>query len=310
MTQIEVVVPATTANIGPGFDCLGAALALYNHFWFSLNDSDEVNIAVRGKEDVSFGKDNLAYRAFARAFELVNRKVPGVNIEIELNVPMSRGLGSSATAIVGGLLGANALGQLNLAPETLLPLAIAVEGHPDNVVPALKGGCQLSVVGGQGRWTFCPVEWHEEIQVVAIVPNFKLSTERARDILPESVSLKDAVFTQAHLGLLLRALETGNGDWLKTALDDRLHQPYRAELIAGFKTVQTAATAAGACGVVISGAGPTLLALCRGDLRETVGEAAIDAWEQLDVKAKALYLSLDRRGGHVLENGQPRSQNS
>ena len=304
MTATEVIVPATTANLGPGFDCLGAALDLHNHFWFTPGDSEEtdssgVNILVRGQEDLSFGKENLVYRAFARAFELLDRPIPSVNIEIELNVPMSRGLGSSATAIVGGLLGANALGELNLAQETLLQLAIALEGHPDNVVPALQGGCQLSVLGGQGRWTFCPLEWHPDIQVVAIVPDFKLSTEKARDVLPESVSLSDAVFTQAHLGLLLRALSTGNTDWLATALDDRLHQPYRAQLIAGFKTIQTAAIAAGAYGVTISGSGPTLLAFCSGDRREAIGSAAVTAWEQLDVTATAKLLNLDREGGRI-----------
>ena len=277
---------------------------LYNHFWFSPRNSNgedpEVNIVVRGKDDLSFGKDNLVYRAFARAFELRDRPIPSVNIEIELNVPMSRGLGSSATAIVGGLLGANALGELNLARETLLQLAIAVEGHPDNVVPALQGGCQLSVLGGQGRWTFCPIDWHADIHVVAVVPDFKLSTEKARDILPQAVSLPDAIFTQAHLALLIRALSTGNSNWLTTALDDRLHQPYRAELIAGFKTVQTAAVAAGAYGVTISGSGPTLIAFCSGDVREAIGEAMVNAWEKLDVTATAKLLNLDRQGGRIL----------
>ena len=304
MTAIEIVVPATTANLGPGFDCLGAALDLYNHFWFSPRNSNgedpEVNIVVRGKDDLSFGKDNLVYRAFARAFELRDRPIPSVNIEIELNVPMSRGLGSSATAIVGGLLGANALGELNLARETLLQLAIAVEGHPDNVVPALQGGCQLSVLGGQGRWTFCPIDWHADIHVVAVVPDFKLSTEKARDILPQAVSLPDAIFTQAHLALLIRALGTGNSNWLTTALDDRIHQPYRAELIAGFKTVQTAAVASGAYGVTISGSGPTLIAFCSGDLRGAIGEAMVNAWEKLDVTASAKLLNLDRQGGRIL----------
>ena len=300
MSQLEVVVPATTANIGPGFDCLGAALDLYNHFWFAANDTDDVTIVVRGKEDLSFGKDNLVYKAFARAFELRDREVPGVSIEIEMNVPMSRGLGSSATAIVGGLLGANAIGELQLSQDTLLKLAIALEGHPDNVVPALLGGCQLSVGGGRERWTFCSIDWHEDIQAIAVVPDFKLSTEMARGILPDSIPLSDAIYTQSHLALLMRALESGNPDWLATALDDRLHQPYRGELIAGFQAVQSAATAAGAYGVVISGAGPTLLALSDRDSRKAVGTAMVEAWAQWDVSAVANYLNLDRLGGRAL----------
>ncbi|MEO1132672.1 MAG: homoserine kinase [Cyanobacteria bacterium J06639_1] len=302
MTAVEVIVPATTANLGPGFDCLGAALSLYNRFWFRPGDKAEPDIRARGDEAVGFGKDNLVYRAFARAFELLDRPIPAIDIEIELNVPMARGLGSSATAIVGGLLGANAIGALNLSPERLLQVAIAIEGHPDNVVPALKGGCQLSVLGDRGRWTFCPVAWHESIHAVVVVPDFKLSTETARQVMPQSISIPDAVFTQAHLGLLLRALDTGNTDWLAEALHDRVHQPHRLKLIPGFKAVQAAAIAAGAYGTVISGAGPTILALCGAGDREAVGAAMANAWQQLDVKAEVQLLDLDRQGGRAIES--------
>ncbi|MEO0853922.1 MAG: homoserine kinase [Cyanobacteria bacterium J06648_11] len=300
MTAVEVIVPATTANLGPGFDCLGAALNLYNHFWFRPGGDTALDIRVRGSEVVGFGKDNLVFRAFARAFELLDKPIPAVDIEIELNVPMARGLGSSATAIVGGLLGANAMGTLNLSAERLLQVAIAIEGHPDNVVPALKGGCQLSILGDRGRWTICPVTWSDSINAVVVVPDFKLSTETARQVMPESISIADAVFTQAHLGLLLRSLETGNPDWLSEALHDRLHQPYRLQLIPGFNAVQAAATAAGAYGTVISGAGPTVLALCPASVRETVGAAMVNAWQQLDVRAEAKLLDLDRQGGRVV----------
>ncbi len=302
--QVQVIVPATTANLGPGFDCIGAALDLHNRFQFREIPSG-FSIHYRGGDHVSQSKDNLVYRAFSRAFELLSKPVPGVEIEITLNVPLSRGLGSSATAIVGGLLGANAIGGLNLAPETLLQLAIALEGHPDNVVPALQGSCQLCVQGQQGQWVFCPIEWHESIGILAVVPNFKLSTQAAREILPKSVSMADAVFSSSHLGLLIRSLQLGRVDWLKVALQDRLHQPARLELITGFKTVQAAAQAAGAYGVVISGAGPTLLALCAPEDRERVGSAMVSAWAQLDIEAEAKLLNLDRQGGRVLEVSGP-----
>ncbi|MEN9226764.1 MAG: homoserine kinase [Thermostichus sp. HHBFW_bins_43] len=302
--QVQVIVPATTANLGPGFDCIGAALDLYNRFRFREIPSG-LSIHYRGGDHVSQSKDNLVYRAFSRAFDLLSKPVPGVEIEITLNVPLSRGLGSSATAIVGGLLGANAIGGLNLAPETLLQLAIALEGHPDNVVPALQGSCQLCVQGQQGQWVFCPLDWHESIGLLAVVPNFKLSTQAAREILPKSVSMADAVFSSSHLGLLIRSLQLGRVDWLKVALQDRLHQPARLELITGFKTVQAAAQAAGAYGVVISGAGPTLLALCAPDDRERVGSAMVSAWAQLDIEAEAKLLNLDRQGGRVLRIPSP-----
>ncbi len=298
--QVEVLVPATTANLGPGFDCLGAALDLYNRFGFRIMESG-LSIRYRGTDYVSLGKENLAYRAFCRAFEVLSKPIPGVEIDLELNVPLARGLGSSATAIVGGLLGANALGELNLAPETLLQLAIALEGHPDNVVPALKGHCQLCIQAQQGRWVFCPIEWHPSIRIVAVVPNFKLSTQTAREILPKTVSLPDAIFNTAHMGLLIRALETGQVDWLKAALQDRLHQPARLQLITGFKAVQSAAQAAGAYGVVISGAGPTLVAFAAAETCEAIATAMISAWHQFDIEAEAKFLQLDRTGGRVLE---------
>jgi homoserine kinase len=300
--QVLIRVPATTANLGPGFDCIGAALDLYNRFAFRPA-SGGLSIRYRGTDHVALGKDNLVYRAFSRAFEMLSKPVPAVEIDLELNVPLSRGLGSSATAIVGGLLGANALGELNLAADTILQMAIAIEGHPDNVVPALLGSCQLCVQASQGRWVITPVEWVETIQLVAVVPNFKLSTQMARDILPKSVSLADAIFTTSHLGLLIQALQTGNGEWLQAALQDRLHQPYRCELITGFKAIQLAAQAAGAYGVVISGAGPTLLAFCAADTRQQVGAAMVAAWKQLEVEAEAKFVQLDRQGGQVLQEG-------
>lgn len=299
--QVCVTVPATTANLGPGFDCLGAALNLHNRFRFRLRTDGSFSLRYRGTDHVSLGKENLAYRAFCRAFEVVSQPVPGVDIDLELNVPLSRGLGSSATAVVGGLLGANAIGELNLTPETLLQLAIALEGHPDNVVPALKGSCQLCVQAPKGRWIFCPLEWHESIQMVAGVPDFKLSTQTARGVLPKTISLPDAIFTASHLGLLIRGLQGGEAEWLRAALQDRLHQPSRSELITGFKTVQAAAQTAGAYGVVISGAGPTLLALCGADCRQQVGKAMVSAWQQLDVDAEVLCVELERTGAIVEE---------
>ena len=298
--QVSISVPATTANLGPGFDCIGAALNWHNHFRFRAVESG-LNIRYRGTDHVSLGKDNLVYRAFCRAFEVVEAAIPPVEIELDLNVPLSRGLGSSATAIVGGLLGANALGELNLAPETLLQLAIAIEGHPDNVVPALKGNCQLCVQSQQGQWVFCPIDWDPSVHFVVVVPDFKLSTQTARDVLPKQISVPDAVFTAGHLGLLIQALQQGNGDWLKVALQDRLHQPARQDLISGFKTVQAAAQAMGAHGVVISGAGPTLLAFCDQGSQQVVADGMVAAWAQLDIQAEAQLLTVDKRGGYVMD---------
>lgn len=302
--SVTVTVPATTANLGPGFDCLGAALSLHNQFRFSRlshNSQNDLAIAVTGldAEQVKTDESNLAYQAFAKLYHHLKQPVPPVQIEIDLGVPLARGLGSSATAIVGGLLGANELAGTPLSQEQIMELAIALEGHPDNVVPALLGGCRLSASGANGNWTICDIPWHNEIIPVLAIPNFELSTSEARRVLPTNYSRADAIFNVAHLGLLLRGLETAEADWLRTALQDRIHQPYRQTLIVGFDPVQTAAIAAGAYGLVISGAGPTLLALTNPDQAEAVEEVIATTWQSSGVTAQVKPLKLDERGACV-----------
>jgi homoserine kinase len=298
-----VTVPATTANMGPGFDCLGAALTLYNRFHFTPLDQapGTVTIEVRGLEAdrVVTDTSNLAYQAFASYFHKRGLSVPAVAIAIDLNVPLARGLGSSSTAIVGGLLGANALCDAPLDQAALVEMAIAIEGHPDNVVPALVGGCQLAV-SGDGAATLCPIPWHPDITPVVAIPEFELSTAEARRVLPATYSRADAIFNTAHLGLLLRGLESGRGDWLAAAMGDRIHQPYRQTLIPGYEAVSTAALASGAYGLVISGAGPTLLALTADHHGAAVGDAMVAAWAKAGQMAKAHVLALEKTGAQVV----------
>ncbi len=294
---VSVTVPATTANLGPGFDCIGAALTLYNKFKFTSHTQTGVTITVTGSqaEQVKTDENNLLYQAFVKLYQHLRQTPPPVQIEIELAVPLARGLGSSATAIVGGLLGANLLAGEPLTKLQVMELAIAMEGHPDNVVPALMGGCRLAASTDAG-WEICDIPWHEDIVPVVAIPDFELSTQKARLVLPEQVSRADAIFNTAHLGLLLRGLETGRKDWLQAALQDRLHQPYRKTLIKGYSAVQEAALAAGACGVVISGAGPTLLALTDTAHSEAVAMAMSSAWQQQGISPVVRSLAVDNQG--------------
>lgn len=300
---VTVTVPATTANIGPGFDCLGAALTLYNRFHFSPIEgpSGAVEVQVVGTEAKRVTKDgsNLAYRAFAKAFEKLQKPVPAINIAIELGVPLARGLGSSSTAIVGGLLGANHLAESPFSQDDLVALATEIEGHPDNVVPALVGGCQLAAANESGEWTLCEVPWHPDIVPVVAIPNFDLSTEQARSVLPKTYSRADAIFNMAHLGLLLRGLATGNAAWLKGALCDRIHQPYRKSLIPGYDEVTEAVLAAGAHGLVISGAGPTLLTLTSPDTAAAVQQAIETAWGAITPDVSVHILKLETTGSRI-----------
>ena len=299
MSQVKIIVPATTANLGAGFDCIGAAFSLYNEFKFTPSTT-KLTITVIGEEadKVSTDKDNLLYKSFIKLYQHINQTVPNVEIEINLGVPLSRGLGSSATAIVGGLLGANHLAGNPLNLSQIQELAIDLEGHPDNVVPALLGNCQLSV-GEVGNWQICSIPWHQEIVPVVAIPNFELSTEEARSVLPTEIIRSDAIFNIARMGLLVRGLATNNTDWLTSALEDKLHQPYRQKLIRGYQEVKTSAIAQGAYGMVISGAGPTLLALTNRDRVDNVIIAMKSAWEKIGVSADVRSLEIDTQGAKV-----------
>ena len=302
MNRVTVSVPATTANLGVGFDCIGAALTMANRFEFMAVDTDrKLVIAVDGKEAYKVGTDenNLIYQSFIRLYQKIGRTPPNLEIKINLGVPLSRGLGSSATAIVGGLLGANNLAGNPLSRDELMKMAIAIEGHPDNVVPALLGNCQLSVADGD-KWQICPIPWHQEIIPVVAIPDFELSTEQARSVLPDSYSRVDAIFNISRMGMLQRALATNNVKWLSTALTDKIHQPYRQKLIAGYEQLHDSAVSAGAYGMVISGAGPTLLALTHSDAAKQVINSMTAAWAKLGIDSVVRSLALDTVGARVL----------
>lgn len=304
-STVTVKVPATTANIGPGFDCLGAALTLYNQFQFARPSSEdsplEISVAGVGAERVKSDSSNLVYQAFVRFYQHLGEPVPAVQIGISMEVPLARGLGSSATAIVGGLVGANALAGSPLPQAEVMQLAILIEGHPDNVVPALIGGCRLAAAGVDRAWEICDIPWNEQVVPIVAIPNFELSTQEARRVLPISYSRADAIFNAAHLGLLLQGLATGHSHWLKAALQDRIHQPYRQTLISGFEAVRSAALNAGAYGMVISGAGPTLLALSDPGRAAAVESAMATAWTEQGIEVHVKSLQIDFQGATVSE---------
>jgi homoserine kinase len=295
MTMIRV--PATTANLGAGFDCIGAALSLYNEFAFTPIETQSLVIGVQGLEAARVHTDasNLAYQAFLKLYSRIDRSPPVIQLEIKLGVPLARGLGSSATAIVGGLLGANEIAGNPLSPDEVMQLAIEMEGHPDNVVPALIGGCRLAATAASG-WAIADIPWHDSVVPVVAIPDFELSTAEARSVLPAEYSRADAIFNTAHLGLMVRGLETGNPEWLAAALADRLHQPYRQKLIPGYPDVERAVVDAGGYGMVISGAGPTLLALTSHDRAAAVASAMTDAWAAHDIQVQSQPLTVDMQG--------------
>jgi homoserine kinase len=247
-------------------------------------------------ERVKTDSSNLVYQAFVKLYDRLNQSPPPIQIDIQLGVPLARGLGSSATAIVGGLVGANTLAGSPLTQDAIMQMAVEIEGHPDNVVPALLGGCRLAATGINTDWEICEIPWHSQVVPIVAIPDFELSTQEARRVLPSSYSRADAIFNTAHLGLLLRGLQTGKGHWLSAALQDRIHQPYRQQLIPGYEAVQSAALEAGAYGLVISGAGPTLLALSSPETAKAIRSAMEAAWTERSIITLVRILNIDERG--------------
>ncbi|MFM8935743.1 MAG: homoserine kinase [Vulcanococcus sp.] len=297
---VVVDVPATTANLGPGFDCLGAALDLNNRFEMRCieGDGERFELVIEGSEGSHLrgGPDNLVYRAAQRVWKEAGEQPIAVEARVRLAVPPARGLGSSATAIVAGLMGANALIGEPLSREKLLELAIDIEGHPDNVVPSLLGGLCMTAKAASHRWRVVRCEWSAEVVPVVAIPAIRLSTSEARRVMPKAIAIADAVTNLGSLTLLLQGLRTGNGDLIADGMHDRIHEPYRWGLIQGGRQVRAAALEAGAWGCVISGAGPSILALSPRDQAEAVSRAMVRSWEAEGVASRAEVLKPQQTG--------------
>ena len=300
--RVIVDVPATTANLGPGFDCLGAALDLNNRFAMRRIEGggERFELIIEGTEGSHLrgGPENLVYRAAQRVWKAAGLEPVALEARVRLAVPPARGLGSSATAIVAGLMGANALVGEPLSKEKLLELAIDIEGHPDNVVPSLLGGLCMTAKAASQRWRVVRCEWTSTVKAVVAIPSIRLSTSEARRAMPKSIPVSDAVVNLGALTLLLQGLRTGNGDLISDGMHDRLHEPYRWRLIKGGDQVKQAAMDAGAWGCAISGAGPSVLALCAEDKGMAVSRAMVRAWEAAGVASRAPVLNVQTTGSH------------
>ena len=300
--KVVVDVPATTANLGPGFDYLGAALDLNNRFAMRRIEGggERFELIIEGTEGSHLrgGPENLVYRAAQRVWKAAGLEPVAIEARVRLAVPPARGLGSSATAIVAGLMGANALVGEPLSKEKLLELAIDIEGHPDNVVPSLLGGLCMTAKAASQRWRVVRCEWTPSVKAVVAIPSIRLSTSEARRAMPKAIPVGDAVVNLGALTLLLQGLRTGNGDLISDGMHDRLHEPYRWRLIKGGDQVKQAAMDAGAWGCAISGAGPSILALCEEDKGPAVSRAMVKAWEAAGVASRAPVLNLQTSGSH------------
>jgi homoserine kinase len=293
--RVRVRVPATSANLGPGFDALGLALALHNEV--IGEEADEVAVAVEGEgaARLDAGAKNLVARGVALGFEVAGRPFRGARLRCVNRIPLSRGLGSSAAAWVGGLLAANALLGEPIDRDGLLAAATRAEGHPDNVAAALLGGLTVSCADGP-RVTAVSLPLPAGIDWVVLVPEAESSTHEARAVLPDVVPRADAVFNVQRVSLLLAALGAGRADLLDLAMQDRLHQPYRRRLFPWMEEVAAAGRRAGALGCVLSGAGPCLLAAVPARGGQVVAAAMAEALLAAGIAGQALHLPVDPRG--------------
>lgn len=298
MKTVRVRVPATSANLGPGFDCLGLALDWWNEAEFTPEGEDKrVEVRGEGAGKLPAGRDNLVAAAALLLFERAGVAAPrGLHIRCDNAIPLGSGLGSSAAAVLTGLLGANRLAGEPFSLEQVLALATELEGHPDNVAPALWGGLTAAVKTADGviyRRIAVPA-----LALAVATPQFDLPTRVARAVLPAQVPLADAVFNLGCATLLVEALRGGDLDLLAQVMDDRLHQPYRLPLIPGAEAARRAALEAGAVACVLSGAGPSLLAIARSDPRP-IAEAMRVAFQAAGLGARAFTPSISPVGAQA-----------
>jgi homoserine kinase len=291
---IRVTVPASAANLGPGFDTLGLALSLHNDFLLHEDDRVTVMIEGEGAHSLDRSRENVVVRGALAVYETAGRPFRGLSVSMKNQIPPSRGLGSSAAAWLGGIIGANALLGAPLPAEEILALAARKEGHPDNVAAAFLGGLTVSC-WNDDRVEAVKLSVSSTLSWVVFIPEVTGSTAEARAILPERVSRADAVFNVSRACLLLAALEGGRADLLPLAMDDRLHQPYRRRLFPWMEAIMAAARAAGALGSVLSGAGPSILAVVSGN-PEPVRRAINDALPSLCLAGRAEVIAVDQAG--------------
>jgi homoserine kinase len=311
--SVTVLTPATSANLGPGFDSLGLALQLYNRFEVEESGIDPLHpvIEVQGElgAGLSTGPDNLFFRSFALLFERVEVPLPAVRIRMNIKIPPGCGLGSSATAVVGGLVAANEWLRVqgkSVSKEDLLDLAVEAEAgnHPDNVAPALLGGLVATTNVG-GRIHAIKTHFPDALKAVVFTPSFPMDTVAGRKLLPASYTKADVTFNTGRVALLLSALQTGRYELIGDAMQDRLHQPYRQALFPAMPDIIDAAVAAGAHGASLSGGGSSLIALASSRFHDVL-QAMQETARSAGITGTGVILRADQNGARVLDT--PRSR--
>ena len=265
--KVRVKVPATSANMGPGFDTLGVALNLYNKIEVEETDSGLEIVSLNAGGYIPRDERNLIYRAIKMVFDCVGYKEKGLKITQDSEIPMTRGLGSSSACIVGGMLCANVISGRKLSYAERINLAARMEGHPDNVGPALYGGFCVSLMESDVT-IVKSVKIDSRVRFALMIPDYFVATKQSRDVLPEKVSFKDAVYNVSHASMLQAAFVSGDTQCLKYGVKDRLHQQYRKSYIENMEDIFSKTYSLGSCATYLSGSGPTILSILDGNYHE------------------------------------------
>ena len=295
--KVTVRAPATSANMGPGFDCLGIALDIWNVITVEVG-ADGFHIFGQGEDDLPRDRSNMVWQSIARVFQEVDRPLPTMSLTCRNDIPTARGLGSSSAALVGGLTAGNELCGRPFSQIDLLQIAAEVEGHPDNVAPALFGGMQIAVFEGD-RVINASVTVPPSLSAVLYIPTLPMPTEEARGLLGSEVPRSDAVFNIGRAALLVRAMASGDLEHLDIATEDLLHQPARQEIFFPMKNIIRAALGAGALGAFLSGAGSTVLALAT-EKEFTIGYEMADAAAKSGIDGEVRITRPTTLGAHVV----------
>lgn len=298
MEVIKIRVPASTSNLGPGFDTLSLALDWYNEFIFKIT-KEGLKITQSNSNKLPEDSTNLVYKSFCEVFKKLKKTPLGIELDINCQIPLAAGLGSSASAVVSGVLAANTLLDNALSKSEILSLATKIEGHPDNCAAAIYGGLTISVSEDEKVYV-SQFPWPKELLVIVVVPDFELPTRISRELLPPKVSYGDATFNVSRTAYLLSSLLNKNWEGLKIGFQDRLHQPFRKDLVPGMQEVLNEGLKNGACGATLSGAGPTLVAFVNDKNKaEEIGKTMTEKWQEFKVKSNYKVLNVASDGVKV-----------
>ena len=310
--KVSVKVPATTANLGPGFDCMGMALPIYNIITIeeTVLPGTGIEINVISEDDtadelslehIPMDENSIIYKAVELLYNSIGQTPSELKITIHSQIPIARGLGSSASVIVGGLLAANELLGRPADEAALLSIATEVEGHPDNVTPAIVGGLVLTSSEEDGSIVYRKLDWPQEWNLTVCVPEYELATDISRSVLPKEVPISDAVFNAKRLAMFVHAIHTKDSQLMKLALKDKLHQPYRMKLVPGLeKIIENLKHEENVLGCVLSGAGPSVLIISEKNNLDRIKDIVKETWADLNIKADIYTLPVENNGAQII----------